>query len=47
MLKIHKVELSDGDSGKIGGETSEYSEADEEAFLRKQRLSSKIKKGHI
>ena len=48
MLKIHKVELSDGeDSGKIGGETSEFSEADEVAFMRKQRLSSKIKQGHV
>lgn len=44
MLKIHKVELSDGeDSNKIAGETSEYSEADEEDFLTKQRLRSKIK----
>jgi len=36
MLKIHKVELSDGDdSAKLEGEASEYSEADEEAFMRK------------
>jgi hypothetical protein len=35
MLKIHKVELSDGeDSGKLAGEPSEYSDQDEEAFLR-------------
>jgi len=36
MLKIHKVELSDGDdSAKLEAEISEYSEADEEAFMRK------------
>ena len=36
MLKIHKVELSAGnDSAILEGEISEYSEADEEAFMRK------------
>ena len=48
MLKIHKVELSDGgDSAKIGGETSDFSEADEEAFIKKQRFCSKFKKGKV
>ena len=35
MLKIHKVELSDADDSAKKGEASEYSEADEEAFIRK------------
>ena len=35
MLKIHKVELSDSeDSRKKAGDISEYSDGDEETFLR-------------
>lgn len=40
MLKIHKVELSEDDSSRCGDGT-EYSEAEEEAFMKRQRISSK------
>lgn len=44
MLKIHKVELSDEDDDSVG-EEEDYSDAAEEAFMRKQRICHKLNSG--